>query len=101
MKDRYCDNGLQEMVTQAIDQMKADYGEKFDIEHVNLAELGRRTKLPRHVLRRLKQNGFVVKPHGNTGRKAEVTVMTGYTGEKRNIFESIVRVMRLNYGIAI
>lgn len=101
MKDRYCDNGLQEMVAQAIDQMKADYGEKFDIEHVNLAELGRRTKLPRHVLWRLKQNGFVVKPHGNTGRKAEVTVMTGYTGEKRNTFEGIVRVMRLNYGIAI
>ena len=68
------------MLTQAIDQMKADYGEKFDIEHVNLAELGRRTKLPRHVLRRLKKNGFVVKPHGNTGRKAEVTVLSGYTG---------------------
>lgn len=68
------------MVTQAIDQMKADYGEKFDIEHINLAELGRRTHLPRHVLRRLKKNGFIVKPHGNTGRKAEVTVMSGYTG---------------------
>ena len=37
MKDRYCDNGLQEMVTQAIDQMKADYGEKFDIEKINPA----------------------------------------------------------------
>ena len=80
MKDRYCDNGLQEMVTQAIDQMKADYGEKFDIQHINLAELGRRTNLPRHVLRKLKKNGFVVKPHGNTGRKAEVTVMSGYIG---------------------
>lgn len=68
------------MLTQAINQMKADYGEKFDIEHINLAELGRRTKLPRHVLRRLKKNGFVVKPHGNTGRKAKVTVMSGYTG---------------------
>ncbi len=68
------------MVTQAIDQMKADYGEKFDIEYINLAELGRRTRLPRHVLRRLRKNGFVVKPHGNTGRKAEVTVMSGYTG---------------------
>ena len=25
------------MLTQAINQMKADYGEKFDIEHINLA----------------------------------------------------------------
>lgn len=80
MKEYYIDNGLQEMLTQAINQMKVDYGEKFDIEKINLAELGRRTKLPRHVLRRLKKNGFVVKPHGNTGRKAEVTVMSGYTG---------------------
>ena len=80
MKESNCNNGLQEMLTQAINQMKADYGEKFDIEHINLAELGRRTKLPRHVLRRLKKNGFVVKPHGNTGRKAKVTVMSGYTG---------------------
>lgn len=46
MKDRYCDNGLQEMVTQAINQMKADYGEKFDIETINLAELGRLTTAP-------------------------------------------------------
>jgi hypothetical protein len=37
MKDKYCDNGLQEILTQAIDQMKADYGEKFDIEKINPA----------------------------------------------------------------
>ncbi|MCR4952407.1 MAG: hypothetical protein K6A40_13925 [Solobacterium sp.] len=98
MKEYINNNGLQEMLTQAIDQMKADYGEKFDIEHVNLAELGRRTKLPRHVLRRLKKNGFVVKPHGNTGvvddlLKKRVTNSEviydrikelGYAGEKRD-----------------
>ena len=80
MKEYYIDNGLQEMLTQAINQMKVDYGEKFDIEKINLAELGRRTNLPRHKLRKLKRDGFIVKPHGNTGRKAEVTVMSGYTG---------------------
>ena len=37
MKESNCNNGLQEMLTQAINQMKADYGEKFDIEHINLA----------------------------------------------------------------
>ena len=47
MKEYISNNGLQEMVTQAIDQMKADYGEKFDIEYINLAELGRRTRLAR------------------------------------------------------
>ena len=74
------DNGREKIITQAIDQMKADYGEKFDINKINLAELGRRTGLPRHVLRRFKKNGFKVKPHGNTGRKAAVTVISGYTG---------------------
>ena len=47
MKESNCNNGLQEMLTQAINQMKADYGEKFDIEHINLAELGRRTRMAR------------------------------------------------------
>lgn len=36
--------------------------------------------MPGHKLRKLKRDGFIVKLHGNTGRKAEVTVMSGYTG---------------------
>lgn len=80
MKTNRGDNGLQDMVTQAIEEMKAEYGDKFDLDHINLAELGRRTNLPRHVLRRLKKNNFIVMPHGNTGRKANNTVLTGYTG---------------------
>ena len=36
--------------------------------------------ISRSRLRRYKKDGFIVKPHGRTGRKAEVTVLTGYTG---------------------
>ena len=60
MKEYICDNDLQEILTQAIDEMKADIGDKFDIKRVNLTESGRRTHLPRQVLRRLKKNGFIV-----------------------------------------
>ena len=74
------DNDLQEMVTHAINEMEQEAGHKLDPDEVNLAELGRRTGLSRHKLRRLKTQSFVVKPHGNTGRKAVVTVLTGYTG---------------------
>jgi hypothetical protein len=34
LKEYYIDNGLQEMLTQAINQMKVDYGEKFAIENM-------------------------------------------------------------------
>jgi len=47
---------------------------------VNLAELARRTGLSRFKLRTLKKNGFTVKAHGLVGRKAETTVLSGYTG---------------------
>ena len=32
-------NDLQEIVSQAIGQMKVEQGEKFDLQHINLAEL--------------------------------------------------------------
>lgn len=60
--------------------MAEDLGDKFDIDHINLAELGRRTHLTRGKLRRLKKNGFNVLPNGNKGKKASTTVLTGYTG---------------------
>ena len=47
---------------------------------MNLAELARRTGLSRFKLRTLKKNGFTVKAHGLVGRKAETTVLSGYTG---------------------
>lgn len=73
-------NNLAFIVAQAIEDMKSELGAAFDINHINLAELGRRTGISRSKLRRLQRNGFQDKPHGNTGRKAPSTVLTGFTG---------------------
>lgn len=80
MKDYGLSNDLQEILTHALNEMKAEAGEKFDLKKVNLAELQRKTGLTRKKLRRLKRNNFEFMPHGNAGRKAKVTVMSGYTG---------------------
>lgn len=73
-------NGLQSIITQAIEEMKSEQGDKFDLNKINLAELGRRTGLTRAQLRRLKKNGFQVTPHALTGRRADATIISGYTG---------------------
>lgn len=72
-------NGLDHIVSQAIEEMKREQGDNFSLEKINLAELGRRTGLTRARLRKLKRDGFMVKPHGLLGRKASQTVLTGYT----------------------
>ena len=64
-------NDLQTTITHALQGMKAEAGDSFDITKVNLAELERRTGISRKRLRKLKKDGFVVKPHGLSGRKKE------------------------------
>lgn len=73
-------NDLQTIITQAITEMKSEQAEKFNLDNINLAELGRRTGLTRAQLRRLKRNNFQVTPHALTGRKASTTILSGYTG---------------------
>ena len=73
-------NDLQSTISQALQIIKEKAGDKFDIEKVNLAELQRLTGLSRKKLRNLKDNGFIVKPHGLAGRKKEETVLSGFTG---------------------
>ena len=73
-------NGLQQTISQALEEMNRESGGNLKISSVNLAELGRRTGLSRKKLRKLKEDGFVVKPHGNTGKKRETSVMAGFTG---------------------
>ena len=75
----YNTSSEEERITEVLDAMRATQGEMFSLEKVNLAELERRTGVSRARLRRLKENGFEFKPHGNKGRKAEKTVLTGYT----------------------
>lgn len=74
-------NDLQEILTQALEDLKNELGNKFDINKVNLAELERRTGISRSKLRTLKANGFIVKPHGLTGKPSNnFRVIEGFTG---------------------
>ena len=52
-------NGLDSIIAQAIEEMKAEQGTSFQLEHLNLAELERRTGISRARLRRLQKTGFV------------------------------------------
>lgn len=42
------------VVAEAIKQMMAEQGDKFSLEKINLADLGRRTGISRAKLRRMK-----------------------------------------------
>ena len=72
-------NGFEDIISQAIEEMKSELGSKFSVEKINLAELERRTGVSRAKLRRLKENGFQQKPHGLTGQKHHNTVLSGYS----------------------
>lgn len=73
-------NDLQTIITQVIEEMKSEQGHKFDLNKINLAELERRTGMTRAQLRRLQKNGFQITQHALTGRKADTTIISGYTG---------------------
>ena len=73
-------NDLTEIITKYLNEIKSESGDKFSLETVNLAELERRTGISRARLRRLKANGFIVQPHGLLGKKASVTVISGFAG---------------------
>ena len=77
-EDATC-NDLQEIITQAINEIKQEQGENFNLSKINLAELKRRTGISRSRLKRLKENNFIVTPHGRTGQKATATILTGYS----------------------
>ena len=69
-----------DIVSRVLEDMKAEQGEKFNLEKVNLAELKRRTGLSRGKLRKMKRDGFKKKRHGSAGKRAQVTVLSGFTG---------------------
>lgn len=73
-------NDLQVRITQALEEIKAEKGDHFDLSKVNLADMERRTGVSRKKLRKLKADGFKFLPHGNTVRKKETTVLIGFTG---------------------
>lgn len=105
MNEKTNSNDLQIILSQGIAQIKQKQGQKFDIEKINLAELERLTGISRGKLRHYKEDGFIIKPHGNSGRKAENTVLTGYTGViddylRKNTTNAVVifeRISELGY----
>ena len=85
MKDTNDTTQDERRITEALEAMKEEAGEDFSLASVNLAELERRTGVTRAKLRRLKENSFEFKPHASKGRKAETTVLTGYTDTLDNM----------------
>ena len=73
-------NGLASSIAQAIEEMKAEQGDGFSLDRINLAELERRSGVSRGKLRRLKRNGFQDLPRSSKGRKHAATKLSGYTG---------------------
>lgn len=80
-------NDLTDIIAQTLNELKAEQGDKFSLDKVNLAELERRTGISRAKLRRIKASGFVDAPHALKGRKASRTLLTGFTG----IIDSMLR----------
>ena len=86
MKKLYS-NGFASSIAQAIEEMKAELGDSFSLDRINLAELERRSGVSRGKLRRLKRNGFQDLPRSSKGRKHVTTKLSGYTG----IIDSLLR----------
>ena len=89
MNENNC-NDSSKIIAQALDEMKKELGPKFNEEKINLAELSRRTGISRGRLRKLKKNGFVQKPHGSIGKKADKTVLSSFTGIVDNFLRNSV-----------
>ena len=87
-------NGLESIITQAIEEMKSEQGNNFSLERINLAELERRTGISRAKLRRLKSTGFVFRAHALEGRKAPQTILTSYTAILDALLKKALQIPR-------
>lgn len=67
------------MIAQVLDEMKAIQGTNFSLEKVNLAELERRTGVPRQRLRTLQKKGFKETESKGRNSAKPFSVMEGYT----------------------
>ena len=72
-------DNLNDTIAQALQQLKTEQGDKFSPDKVNLAELSRRTGISRKKLRNAKEHGFKIPVHGNSGRKKDKNVISGFT----------------------
>jgi len=93
----FMSNSFADSIAQAIEEMKAEQGESFSLESINLAELERRTSVPRGKLRRLKRNGFQNLPRKMKGSKHKVTKLIGYAG----LIDSLLRQGTKNSSVVL
>lgn len=64
---------LQEILTQAVEQVKKQRGK------IVLTEIARLTPFTVRQLGRLRDNGFVLKPNGNRGKRKKETKLSDYS----------------------
>ena len=76
---------LQDILTQAVEAVKSRCG------RVVLTEVSKETGISVSRLRRLRDNGFEIRPNGNAGRHREVTKLTR--------FEDLINEQYLRKGI--
>ena len=88
----FLSNGFANSIAQAIEEMKVEQGDSFSLEHVNLAELERRTGVSRGKLRRLKRNGFQDLPRKTKGSMNIPFWKTTETGE-------VDHLLRVNWSV--
>lgn len=89
-------NDLQEILSQTLNDLKNEFGEKFDINKVNLAEMERRTGISRGRLRTLKANSFIVQPHGLTDKPLNNGgVIEGFTGIVNELLSKVSQMQLL------
>ena len=93
----FMSNGFANSIAQAIEEMKAEQGDSFSLESINLAELERQTGVSRGKLRRLKRNGFQDLPRKTKGSKHKVTKLSGYTG----LIDSLLRQGTKNSSVVL
>ena len=89
-------NDLEDILAHALATIKEKMGESYSIEKVNLAELHRITDISRAKLRRLKKNGFVVKPNGNKGKIPENLLFQDTKVQLTIISERMSRIPKLS-----
>lgn len=78
------------MIAQVLDEMKAEQGNSFSLEKVNLAELERRTGIPRQRLRTLQKNGFNIPDDAKVSKRKAFAVLNGYTAVLDNLLQNSV-----------
>lgn len=85
-------NDLQEIITQALENLKSIHGENFSISDVSLADMERLTGISRQRLRTLKKNGFIIRPHGLKGKKSNnAGTVSEYSDIMNDLLKSGVR----------